>query len=95
MGNTSKVLAPLKTDGLMHPQRLITDLKHRENHYGAIKDKSRPTNLINHFFVVLRRQSVFNCNNWSAQVNKNMPHWRDSLKEIHSAVVDSVNGEKK
>jgi hypothetical protein len=24
-----------------------------------------------------------------------MPHWRDSLEEIHSAVLDSINGEKK
>ena len=41
------------------------------------------------------KYSVLDHTRWSACGITDMPHWRDSLKEIHSAVVDSVNGEKK
>ena len=41
------------------------------------------------------KYSVLDHTRWSACGITDMPHWRDSLKEIHSTVVDSVNGEKK
>ena len=45
--------------------------------------------------AVRPKYSVLDHTRWSACGITDMPHWRDSLKEIHSAVVDSVNGEKK
>jgi dTDP-4-dehydrorhamnose reductase len=45
--------------------------------------------------AVRPKYSVLDHTRWSACGIADMPHWRDSLKEIHSAVVDSVNGEKK
>lgn len=34
--------------------------------------------------------SVLNHDQWSASGISDMPHWRDSLGEIHSAIIDSV-----
>ena len=45
--------------------------------------------------AVRPKYSVLDHTRWSACGIADMPHWRDSLKEIHSTVVDSVNGEKK
>ena len=45
--------------------------------------------------AVRPKYSVLDHTRWSACGITDMPHWSDSLKEIHSAVVDSVNGEKK
>ena len=45
--------------------------------------------------AVRPKYSVLDHTRWSVCGIADMPHWRDSLKEIHSAVVDSVNGEKK
>ena len=45
--------------------------------------------------AVRPKYSVLDHTRWSACGIVDMPHWRDSLKEIHSAVVNSVNGEKK
>ena len=45
--------------------------------------------------AVRPKYSVLDHTRWSACGITDMPHWRDSLKEIHSAVVNSVNGEKK
>lgn len=45
--------------------------------------------------AVRPKYSVLDHTRWSACGITDMPHWRDSLKEIHSAIVDSVNGEKK
>ena len=40
--------------------------------------------------AVRPKYSVLDHTRWSACGITDMPHWRDSLKEIHSAVVDSV-----
>jgi dTDP-4-dehydrorhamnose reductase len=45
--------------------------------------------------AVRPKYSVLDHTGWSACGISDMPHWRDSLEEIHSAVLDSINGEKK